>query len=556
MPGKAQPHEAAKIERYVLEGFDGGLHSEGAFSKVHISDTECTCAENIEFWPVGTITKRKGRSYKNLGDQLSGAITQVYQWWSEAGANYLLVFTAACAVSGTPPAAMGTPISGGVYYYLPAAGTSGTFVPILSAGRVAADVDGWTPTLDEDIRVETFGGSAIWTDGKDAIYSYSGTTCCAIDDAPVGAVCIKGYKNYLFVGNCEEPNGGGNRHLSRIYWSNPADANVWPATNYLDLDGDDGDLITGMDVLGNELIVFKERKIFAITYVGGVYEFLAESRANGVGCAAGGSIVPIFNELLFYGTESFYSFNGREVESLSDKLKDIITANINPTYRDKIQGLTYEDKDQAWFLTPITQTASGNSHCLILDYERDSWTIFSNPAACLSWYTKSTDTTFGDLVAAYETYDVTWGARSFDSNSAQIITGTYDGYLLDNGTIGLTDDLGSDYEGFWRSRWLDFGMPDINKRITRMTILVDKEAASLATSYNLNVKIYKDWDQSAPAYTKTVAMYGSYPVLERRLDFTMSCRVMQIEIGTTKKAQSFTIHKIIIEYLPKGRTIV
>jgi len=546
MPGPAQPHQEAKKERYILEGFTDGLHSEGAFSKTQILDTECTCAENIEFWPVGTISKRPGSTYKNSTTQLSGAVIALYQWWSAAGANYLIAFTAASAA--TTPAET---ISGTIYYIgSQTSQTTCTFTKILSSGEL-----GWNPTTTSVIVVESFGGSAIFTNGVDQMFSWNGVSCSAMTTAPTGAACIRSYKNYLFAGNAESP--AGTRQQSRLYWSDPGDAHTWPASNYLDLDADDGDYIVGMEILGNELIVFKERKIYAVTYVGGIYEFYSEARMSGVGCGAQGSIVPIFSELLFYGIESYYSFNGRDVESLSDKLKDIVTYAIQPSYRTTIRGITYEEKDQIWWLVPIdATTASGNTHVMVLDYSRDGWTIFTNTAACLGWYNQTSDLTFGDLAAAYSAYNTAWGDRLFLSNAALIAAGSPNGYILDCGTAGVAADLGVSYEGFWRSRWIDFGMPDINKRITRITVYIDKEVETEAADYNLYLYVYKDWDRSTIASSQTVSVYGDLPVLERRVDFTMSCRAMQLQIGSTLKDQPFTIHKIVIEYSSKGRTLV
>jgi hypothetical protein len=541
MPGQAAPHEKAKIQRYVLEGFQGGLRSEDTFSKVHIDDTECTCASNIEFWPQGTISKRNGRTYKNELEPLSGSVSYIYQWWAEEGSNFLLVFQAASA----------TNCSAQVLYMEQATQTSASWTYILSSGQ-----DLWNPDSDSSVVVESFGGSAIFVNGTDKMFVWNGTdTCSSIDAAPEGPVCVRGYKNYLFCGNAEPP-GGGTRLNSRVWWSDPGDAHTWPAANYIDLDADDGDLITGMEILGNELIVFKERKIFAITYVGGIYEFYAENRMNGVGCAATNSIIPIFSELLFYGIENFYSFTGRDVESIGDKIKDIITYSIVPEQRSKICGLTYEEKNQVWWAVPMDDTSDSNSHILVLDYTTDAWTISAVEANTLGWLNSAADLFMKDLTLPYSDYDISWGDRLFLSNAALIVSGTLDGFILDNGTSGVTSDLGVDFEGFWRSRWLDFGMPDINKRITRMTVYLDKEVDSEENDYNLYVYIRTDWDEDTITKTETLSVFGVYPVLERRLDFTLSCRAFQVQIGSTSKGEPFTIHRIVIEYLPKGRTLV
>jgi len=545
MPGRVEPHKTGGRERYILEDFTAGLHSEESFSKVAILDTECTCAENIVFWPVGTISKRPGRTYKNETTQLSGSVIGLYQWWSNAGANYLLAFTAASAAGSTA-------ISGAISYILSSGGTQSTcvFGNIISGGVLQ-----WNPPTTAIIVTETFGGSAFFANGVDPLLVWNGTdSCCAVTTAPTGATCIRSYKNYLFAANAES---NGVRYYSRLWWSNPGDGHTWPATNWMDLDGDDGDYISAMEILGNELIVFKERKIIAVTYVGGQYEFYAEGRQSGVGCAAGGSVVPIFNELLFYGIENFYSFNGRDVESLGDKIKDLITSTILPTNRAGIKGMMYEEKDQILWAVPAAESSyEGNTHLFVLDYTRDSWTIHTGEVASFSWYSQTSDLTLSDLLDAYSSYGYSWGTRLFLSNAALTLVGTYDGYIIDNGTAGVLADLGEDYVGFWRSRWIDFGMPDTNKRIIRMTIYIDKEVEEAADDYDLYLHIYTDWNKATIAKTEAISVYGQFPVLERRVDLSLTCRAFQMEIGTTLKNQPFTVHRIVIEYLPKGRTLV
>ena len=325
----------------------------------------------------------------------------------------------------------------------------------------------------------------------------------------------------------------------------------------MDLDGDDGDYISGMEILGNELIVFKERKILAVTYVGGQYTFYAEGRQSGVGCAAQGSIVPIFSELCFYGIENFYSFTGRDVESLGDNIKDVLINSIIPTYRDGIRGTMFEEKNQIWWAVPITSTtASGNTDILVLDYEQNGWTAHSGELASFTWYSQTLDQTFGSLGLSYATYDYEWGTRQFLGNASLILAGTYNGFIVDNGTAGATTDLGVAYTGLWRSRWVDFNHPDINKRVVRMTLFVDSEVHAEEDDYNLTVEVYTDWDETTPDSTHTISLYGTTPIIERRIDFTTTCRAMQLVLKTTGSGEGFTVHRIVIEYIPKGRTQV
>ena len=172
MPGKAEPQPSGGRERYILEGFGAGIISEASQSRTNIPDTACLCANNVEFWPVGTITKRPGKTYRNTGTQLSGSVIGVYQWWSNAGSNYVMVFTAA---SGT--------VSGSVAYMSPSSLTTATWTNITSGGAL-----NWNPESNDTITTETFGGSAFFCNGIKPILTWNTTECCAVTTAPTGAV--------------------------------------------------------------------------------------------------------------------------------------------------------------------------------------------------------------------------------------------------------------------------------------------------------------------------------------------------------------------------------
>lgn len=554
MAGPSQVgHERAGIQRYIIDEFTGGLHSEDNFTKVGLLDTETPSAQNVEFWPVGTISKRNGRQCMNTTTKLSGAVIQLYQWWTPAGGNYLMAFTAGSATSG------GASIcSGGVYYLTPTSSTLATVTPIIPEKGSGYH---WIPGATDSIFVEAYAGSAIFVDGIDYMMAWDGTTCSALGTAPKGAKYIKGYKNYLFAANSEPPSswaGAGIRGESRIYWSDPGDAQSWPDANWLDLDSNDGDTITGMDVISNELIIFKERRVYAISYVGGSYTFYSETRVDGRGCGAGASLSSRYGDITFYGIDGYYAFDGRELHDLSTKIKNYFQVLIIPSVRELIFAAPYEEKDQNWVLVPMSLDTNNKTHAIVYDYDRQNWTLFTNSAACVGWYVGATDQTFGSLGDAttdqYILHDETWGNRTFLSNSTTLITGQYDGFIMAN-DVG-TSDNGEDIIAFWRSKWIDFGNPDINKRIVRVTFYLDREVESSINAYNVTVNFFKDWDSSTAINTQYVSTYGSSILLEKRIDLSLSCRALQLEVRTDLKSQHFCIHKIVIEYIPKGRTLV
>lgn len=524
-------------KRLVLDGFIGGLHSPEVFTKTAILETETPSAVNVEFWPIGTITKRHGKQHLHpiTGPVQNTAITLVTQWWNPAGANYILAFT---CMSGS--------VSADVWSFTPSAG-DGTFVTLLCGCSGMAE---WTPSIDDSITFAAFAGSAIFTNGLDPTFTFDGQTIAELAQAPSGVRYLTTYRNTLFAAGGLNPSTS-IREASTIRWSNPGDPTVWPVENYMELDADDGDEITGIWVLGTELIVFKESKIYAVSYVGGQFQYYAELRVDGTGCSSYDSIITLGSYCYFYGIDAFYKFDGRILTSISDKIQDLVL-NINPASRSRVYSNVYIPKSQLWFLVGYLNSINHN-YVFIYDLDRQNWTMFTIEAACLGVYQSVEDLTWNDLTESWDSYSISWGDRVFLTNSDILVTGAYDGIIFSHDSLGVDSDNNVAYIGNWQSKWIDFDEPDYNKRILRMTLLLSKQTAG-----DLAVGIKKDWEDSVYCNSYTVSMTGTEArdIIERRIDFTLYCRAFQVELKTTEINRPFQVHKIVIEYVPKGRTLV
>ena len=542
---QAQEHGRAGLQRYILNDFTGGLHSTGVVSRIGISDTECACAQDVEFWPVGTVSKRTGRICKNTSTQLSGYISNIWKWYDSTLNNHIMAFTAA---SGTTCSAQIQKSSGEI--------TVWTMVIKHGGGQR------WNHQTGDTISCVAMVGSAFFCNGvaNNELFVYDGSAaCCAVTDAPSGCKYIGFFSGYGFVANVCESNG--TRRGSRVYWSDPNDPHSWPASQWLDLDVNDGEEITGICVLGNELIVFKKSKIFAISYVGGSFQFLSELRVNGKGCSAGGSIFPRYEYICFYGSDGFYRFDGREARRYSDKIKDFIV-NINHEAAARIMVTAVEKHSQLWHLVPLETNA--NNCILVYDYDRNNWTLHkAQGVSCMEGYIPLSYRTLGDVAIPYESEGATWGDLTETENLETAVLGSEDGWLYYT-DFGTSDASGTDSSvaitGMWTSRWLDFDMPDINKRITRVTLLFDNECSAGGTAHFIHVNMYKNWDMSTAVATTNIPLSSSNAdwdiLLEKRIDTSFTCRTMAVEMYTDSIDEPWTLHEIIVEYLPKGRTLV
>ncbi len=109
-----------------------------------------------------------------------------------------------------------------------------------------------------------------------------------------------------------------------------ADVEIFPASHYMDV-GDDNRPITGLAVLQDQLVIFKEDQIWNLTGDDAQDFRLWKSQAT-VGCIAPKTIVNIRGTILFLGRNEgapgVYSYDGSSVDCLSLSVEPILSANI------------------------------------------------------------------------------------------------------------------------------------------------------------------------------------------------------------------------------------
>lgn len=161
------------------------------------------------------------------------------------------------------------------------------------AGNWALVTDGGTLTQNTDINFEMADNSLYTFNAVDGSLKYDGSTAAAAAAVPVSKYG-KWFHNYMFcAGNTTTPN--------RLYWSNVDDPDTWGGADYIDVNPNDGDVITGLHVLGDELVVMKRNRIWVLTgftSAGFAVTDLAE-RITGHGGVSHRSMANIGNDMLF-----------------------------------------------------------------------------------------------------------------------------------------------------------------------------------------------------------------------------------------------------------------
>jgi len=268
-----------------------------------------------------------------------------------------------------------------------------------------------------------FGNYALASNGSEKIQYYDVNSSTDFADlaaaAPV-AKYITVVRDFVVGANI-----GAGTYPSRVNWSDINDPTDWTAgaasqSDYQELP--DGGDITG--ITGGEFgIIFLEKAIVRMSYIGSPLFFQFDTISRNVGCIEGGSIAQYGGISYFLSDDGFYSCNGQQVVGIgSEKVDRYFFNNANIGDIDSISAAIDPERNLViWNYT----TVSGNRALLIYNFETQKWCEADTDVDVLS-----TLATAGTTLDAIDTaYNITAGSfvvgKSYTIRSLGTKTGTY-----------------------------------------------------------------------------------------------------------------------------------
>lgn len=552
----------------MIEKFTEGWVSPSATSNLQLDPSAAYDIKNVEYHPRGAISKREGfRSYTMSSTPITG-VMKIFPWEDHAGNHKTFVYTTTSSGNLSAECYL-VELSGAV------ASNVLTAQKAFSAELYTNRANLWSPNITADeIHVASYAGSAVAVaGGSGPPLIYHTTAGSAVPCTSVyysGAKHIAAWGNYLFLGNILD---SGTRERSRIQWNLGAgsiwlSAVSWPASYYIDLDADDGDEITGMHLLGDKLVVFKQKKIFLVWYTGDSTLFTYRRQSSDIGCIAGNTIIQKGEYLYFLGINGFYRFDGEAATEVSSKIKDKVIENVNHSLVSVHNAGIYEKHRQIWFAvnyTPFDAATENADHIrianaiFVFDYELKNWTLYDIKASALASCVINTTTQAEDLIIGH--------FKQTDANRQS---------CLSKFGSQTSDTYQNAISSYWVSKWMDVQDPTRNKRLLRTTIIADQEGTETDT-YSLTWEMREDWKEyrfnttiasaaasgtalltgsSTTLSGETLASYRTGNPMEIRVDLSRTFRAWQLKLSNAVSAHPWTVHKIVFEGMVKGRTKV
>ena len=268
-----------------------------------------------------------------------------------------------------------------------------------------------------------FGNYALASNGSEKIQYFDVTSSTDFADLAAAAPIAK----YITVVRdfVVGANIGAGTNPSRVNWSDINDATDWTAGGASQSDFQelpDGGDITG--ITGGEFgIVFLEKAIVRMSYIGSPLFFQFDTISRNVGCIEGGSITQYGGVTYFLSDDGFYSCNGQQVTGIgSEKVDRYFFNNANISDIDSISAAVDPERNLViWNYT----TVSGSRALLIYNFETQKWCEADTDVNVLS----TLATTGTSLDGIDSAYNVTAGSfvatKQYTIRSLGTKTGTY-----------------------------------------------------------------------------------------------------------------------------------
>lgn len=467
----------------------GGLNDN--LSQLEIDDSEATEIQNVLFDNGGALVKRYSfqnitgstRAFK-LGSNVTG-VTGLAFYQKTDGSKYLFAVgnnaTQATGYSKTIDASGGFP-----------AGTWTSQGTNNLPSNYTNDQLATFSTAENTLVITVAGSSSSTT--YPAAWQATGSVYAFSPDADCPKAKYNAYhKNILFL-------AGDPSNPSRVSFSDlTAGITTWIATDFFDLDKNNGQYITGLVSAFGNLYIFENNSIWMLSGTNRD-DFSLQKMVDNVGTLSQQSIAIVNNNIFFITSQNDIAvYDGNfSVKFISSKIRNTI-GNNNFNRAAQTLGLafsSYRYKDLDYYAAESTIGSSFNNQVLLFDTYRSAWTKLAaiNPNS--------------------------WAVVPNSSGINTIVFGDYNGLVYTYPNIGSYSDVSNSCTGsnvctttspgiyaFYQTKWFrypDVALGDKYLRLLKTYVINSSSAASV-----LQTEIKTDYATSGNLYTFTYTPSGS-----------------------------------------------
>lgn len=323
-------------------------------------------------------------------------------------------------------------------------------------------------------------------------------------------------------------------NASDICYSNLLDPETGYIDNYISVNPDDGDKITGLIVHSNNLIVFKEKSKWRMSPTGDYDNPFYLTKIDDVGALSHHSLIIVNDMVYFCNLNGVYRFTGASSEKISTK--------IDTSYK-------------TWLGLGATLTSIDVVYIKELNQIR--WTIQSTIASYTITYNLLTDSWF--VLNDYDPQGGGWTSTNFcvikpwETSATEIILASSKNYLMQTNDGDSFDvQTNKAIPSVMTSKVFDFGIPHKQKTIKRGYFTVKNEM--WPTNITLSVSVdSKEFESLSPIICNVPDVGDKHTQL---IDLKEKIgKTFQFKFENNGENQPWTLYEYVIEYQVLPRII-
>lgn len=215
------------------------------------------------------------------------------------------------------------------------------------------------------------------------------TNAAPLAGTPPAGVIVKVVNNFAFISGTRWAGGTG-ASFSNVYWSNVGDPQTWSAANFLSYRTSDGDFVTALGSVNQDLLIFKNNHIGRLStqtsvVAGAVTLGPLYTLIDGIGCPSPGCVDTLPDgRVIFFGSDyNLWQTDGVSVKLLSKNpypgtdvwrgsgLGNLFVkgqgSNVNITVK------VFPPQNEIWIAIPVQDFVSPKTYTFIYDYVQDYW---------------------------------------------------------------------------------------------------------------------------------------------------------------------------------------
>jgi len=298
--------------------------------------------------------------------------------------------------------------------------------------------------------------------GTNSVMKCDGTNFTELAGAPDAQMGVLYYDRIWAAGDPTAP--------STLYFTSAGDPDDYATgtSGTISVAEGDGDVITGLGVLFNRLLVFKTDSIYAVDG-NDLASFSIQKVTGDIGLVGALTAVPVENRVVYQSRRCWARTDGSTTVNISEKIGPT-RSSFSSTLEDRSCGLQLVGQNQVMFLV-ATDGASALNRVMLYTYSSSINEAITSTNLPVDGWTLYTPFPFA--------------AMALFSQKVYFL-GATDGklyiFLKDESDVVISTDNGTPVTAVIKSRWMDHDAPHLTKFWRRITFVF--ETSGTVSSYN------------------------------------------------------------------------